>query len=30
LLALFHGSAAVPSPVLRADSLPIARRSWPS
>jgi hypothetical protein len=30
LLALFYGSAAVTSPVLRADSLSIASRSWPS
>jgi hypothetical protein len=29
-VALFHGSAVIPNPVLRADSWSIARRSWPS
>jgi hypothetical protein len=30
LLALFHVSAMISNPVPRADSLSIARRSWPS
>jgi hypothetical protein len=30
LLALFYVSAAIPNPVLRADSLSIVRRSWSS
>jgi hypothetical protein len=30
LLALFRVSAVIPNPVPRADSLSIARRSWPS
>jgi hypothetical protein len=30
LLASFHAFDAVPSPVPKADSLSIAKRSWPT